>query len=684
MMALDASPALAWRFEPPPTPQRRVTETVHGVRLIDPYRWLEEAGDAQVVAWTRAQHEATLAWLDRHAPVPPGLAEELTRLIDRTVTSPPQVVKGREFFTRRAKGEAQAKLFVRHEGRERLLFDPLRLDPSGQSAITGWTTSRDVSVVAVGVQRAGDEIPTQYFIDTRTGQELYAPLPEVWSVSWTADNTVVYVQPRTRDQVARQQPLYTQRHRLGTALATSPIVLRLTDARQWGGVFEFEYAPYTVTVVGEGHTPRYAIARTGSQEPPRVIFDEKEANATLELIGETLYAWTTAGAPKGRIMTASMDRPEFSHWRELIPERPDAQIEGFAVTRRYLIVREKRELLGRLRVHGLDGAFLHELEPPEFGSVSSLAYDRDADRLYVGLSSFTAPYTLYRIDPVTWRWEKVYQDESVIDTGQIETRLVKYPSRDGTLIPMFVSYRKGTRLDGSNPTLLYGYGGFGVGIGVGYLGSWALLINRGVVLAQPGLRGGDEYGQSWHRAGQRANKQNVFDDFHAAAEWLVREGYTRRERLVAMGGSNGGLLVAAAVTQRPELYGAVICSVPLLDMVRYHRFRIARYWIPEYGDPDRPEEFAWLLRYSPYHNIRLGVELPPMLVIAGENDTRVDPLHARKFVARAQNNPGQQHPIMLKMDFGAGHGSGKSTAQQVEDRLTWMRFFFAAVSERGR
>lgn len=673
----DAQPRSFAPFTPPATAARPVIDTVHGLRLTDPYRWLEDHRDPEVVRWTRAQHDATGAWLEANAPLPAGLAEELTRFIDRTISSPPQIVKGREFFTRKAKGDAQAKLYTRINDRDVLLFDPVRLDPSGKSSISSRSFSRDVSIAAVGVQRAGDELPTQYFIDTRTGREVYPPLKEVWGVSWTADNAIVYGQPRTAEQVAKQLPLYTQRHRLGTDLATSPVVQRFTDAKQWGGVYDLEYAPYTVTLVGEGRSPRYALARTGSNETPRVVFDVKDANATIDVIGETLYAWTTAGAPNGRIMTASMQAPEFSNWRELVPEHKGAQIESFVVTRSHLIVRERHELVGRLRVYGLGGHFVRDLAPPEFGSVTALFYDREVDRLYVGLSTFNAPYKLYTVDPKTFAWTLIYQDESVIDTSQIETRVVKVKSRDGTLVPMFVSHRKGLKLDGSHPTLLYGYGGFNIGINVGYLGSWALLVNRGVVVAQPGLRGGNEYGEAWHKAGQRGLKQNVYDDFYAAAEWLIREGYTSRERLVAYGGSNGGLLVGAAATQRPDLFGAIICSVPLLDMVRYHRFRIARYWIPEYGDPDRAEDFAWLLRYSPYHNVRAGVDMPPMLVIAGENDTRVDPLHAKKFVALAQNNPGQKSPILLKMDYDAGHGSGKSTAQQVEDRLTWMRFLFA-------
>ncbi|MCZ2135417.1 MAG: prolyl oligopeptidase family serine peptidase [Burkholderiales bacterium] len=675
--AMAQTPDTTPTFHPPATPARPVTDVVHDMTLTDPYRWLEDNKSDEVVKWTRAQHDAALGWLATNTPEVPGLRDELTRYIDRTITSPPAFYKGREFFTRKMKGDAQAKLYTRLDGKEVLLFDPMKIDPSGKSALSGRAYSRDARIVAVGVQRAGDELPTQYFIDSKSGEPVYAPLPQVWSVSWTKDNAVAYVQPRTQEQVSRQLPLYTQRVDLRKPIAGQPVVQKFTDAKQWGGVSDYEYSPYTVYATGEGKRAQFAIAKTGSSEAPRVIFAEKDANASIEMIGDTLYAWTNAGAPNGRLLKGSVAKPEFKDWREIVPEQKDVVLESFVVTKKHIIVREKRELLERLRVLDLDGKPVRELAAPEFGSVSSLSYDRDSNTLYAALATFTAPFKLYKLDADRLEWKFLYQDESVLDTSNIETKMVYVTSRDGTRVPMFVSAKKGIKLDGNNPTLLYGYGGFNIGINVGYLGAFATLINRGVVVAQPGLRGGDEFGERWHEGGMLGNKQNVFDDFYASAEWLISQGYTQSKRLVAFGGSNGGLLVGAAATQRPDLFHGIVCSVPLLDMVRYHKFRIARYWIPEYGDPDRAADFAWLLRYSPYHNVREGVNMPTMLVIAGENDTRVDPLHAKKFVARAQNNPGQVSPILLKMDYDSGHGSGKSTAQQVEDRETWLKFILA-------
>jgi prolyl oligopeptidase len=679
-LALPAfAPAVtaAQALNPPATPARPVVDVVHGTTLTDPYRWLEDNKNEEVVKWTRAQHDAALAWLDKNAPEVPGLKDELTRYTDRTITSPPSYYKGREFFTRKVKGEAQAKLYTRIDGREVLLFDPVKLDPSGKSSMQGRALSRDASIVAVGVQVAGDELPTQYFIDSKTGATVYPPIREAWSVSWTRDNTVAYVQPRTQEQVSKQLPLYTQLVKLTQPIKDQPVVHKFNDAKQWGGVGDYEYAPYTLYTLGEGKSAQYSIAKSGSNETPRVIFSEKDANANIDIIGDTIYAWTNAGAPNGRLLKASVARPEFKDWKQIVGEQKGVVLESFVVTKKNIIVREKRELLSRLRVLDLNGKFVRDLPAPEFGSVTGLSYDRDSNTLYAALGTFVAPFKLYKLDADKLEWQFLYQDESVLDTKDIETKQVNVTSRDGSKVPMFVSYKKGIKLDGNNPAMIYGYGGFNVGINVSYLGSFATLINRGVVVAQPGLRGGNEYGEAWHEGGMRGNKQNVFDDLYASAEWLIRAGYTKSSRLVAFGGSNGGLLVGAAATQRPDLFKGIVCSVPLLDMVRYHKFRIARYWIPEYGDPDKAADFAWLLRYSPYHNVRAGVNMPTMLVIAGENDTRVDPLHAKKFVALAQNNPGQINPVMLKMDYDSGHGSGKSTAQQVEDRETWLRFILA-------
>ncbi|MFK7971874.1 MAG: prolyl oligopeptidase family serine peptidase, partial [Bacteroidia bacterium] len=304
---------------------------------------------------------------------------------------------------------------------------------------------------------------------------------------------------------------------------------------------------------------------------------------------------------------------------------------------------------------------------------------RESNTLYVSLSTFTSPGKIYKVNPETFEWELFYQQDNPLNTEDIESQITFYKSKDGARVPLFIMHKKGLKLDGSNPTLLYGYGGFNIGMSPGYIGSMASFVNRGGVYAIAGIRGGDEFGESWHEDGMLENKQNCFDDFIAAGEYLIAQGYTNTEKLAAKGGSNGGLLTGAMITQRPDLFKAVVCAVPLLDMIRYHKFLIARYWIPEYGDPENADDFRNILQYSPYHNIRAGLDHPMTMVIAGENDTRVDPLHAKKFVAAIQNNPGQENPFMLYMDYDSGHGSGKSTDQQITDLEYQMRFLMHAL-----
>jgi prolyl oligopeptidase len=321
------------------------------------------------------------------------------------------------------------------------------------------------------------------------------------------------------------------------------------------------------------------------------------------------------------------------------------------------------------------------LEMPELGNVDGVWYDQEEDSLYISLSTFTSTSKTYVASPNDFKWRLFYKRDMPIDMSDVVGEIKFYTSKDGTRVPAFVVHSKGMKLDGNNPVFLTAYGGFNSGISPHYYGFYAPLLKRGVVIVEAGIRGGDEYGEKWHEGGMLGNKQNCFDDFNACAEWLVKEKYTTTDKIVAEGGSNGGLLMGAIATQRPDLYKAIVCAVPLLDMVRYHKFLIARYWIPEYGSADNEADFRWLLRYSPYHNIRWGVNMPTMLVTAGANDSRVDALHAKKFVAAAQNNPAQISPVILHMDFKSGHGSGQSTAHRIDN---WTFIFDFVLGQLGR
>ena len=373
------------------------------------------------------------------------------------------------------------------------------------------------------------------------------------------------------------------------------------------------------------------------------------------------------------------DNPEFEKAKVLVPEGKTV-IEGFDVTSTYLLVQDKKDVMSRIMVHDLNGAFIKELTLPEFGNVASMSYDRDEDIVYVSISSFTATQKIYKLDGKKLTWEFYYQDEIPMDLTDIHASLEFVESKDGVKIPLFIVHKKDIKKDGNNPVLITGYGGFNIGMSPEFVGYNASFLKRGGIYVRVGLRGGNEYGEAWHLDGMLKKKQHTFDDMIAATEWLITNKYSNSNRIVARGGSNGGLLMGAIATQRPDLYRAIICQVPLLDMIRYHKFRIARYWIPEYGDPDKAEDFGTLLQYSPYHNIKAGVPLPEMLVSVGEFDMRVDPLHGKKFVAIAQSRPEQDKPVMLHVDFDAGHGTGKSIEQTIEDQAFFWRYIFSRLN----
>lgn len=660
--------ANATRFTPPATKKAPVSETLHGRALVDDYRWLEDKSNPEVVSWTKAQHEATLNYLNATTKPIPGLEEEFRAYLDRDIVSAPSFHGLREFFTARKKGESQSKLYTRIDGKEVLIFDPVALDPSGKTAMTGTVFTMQGDKVAVGYQSKGSEISTYRILDTRTGQQIGSDLAEVWGLSWTKDEKHVYITPRTREMIDKQLPLKTYVHTLGEDRSKDVLITEADDAKNSAWVYDTEEGDVTIFGFGDFESSTLRFRKIGSTAEPAMVYSSTKYSTSPYVKGNRVYFYTNHEAPNYKLMVADVDKPQFENWRTLIPEG-ETVLENYAITTDYLLVQDKKDVMSRLKVYDLNGKFIKELELPEFGNASKLDYNKEMNTVFISLTTFTSPAKLYKLDGKTLKWEFFYQDKPPIDTKNIEGKIVFYPSKDGTKVPMFIIHRKDMKLDGVNPTVLTGYGGFNIGISPSYVGMASSFINRGGVLAIAGIRGGDEYGESWHKDGMQKNKQHTFDDFIAAAEYLVREKYTNTNKLAIKGGSNGGLLIGAVLTQRPELFGAAICAVPLLDMVRFHKFLIARYWIPEYGDPDVKEDFDYIMTYSPYQHVRKGINVPPTLVIPGENDTRVDPLHAKKFVAALQNNEGQTNPVMLYVHYDSGHGPGKPISQTIEENV---------------
>ena len=666
-------------FRPPATPQHAVRDTIHNVIFTDPYRWLEDKDAPEVVAWSKAQHDYGIEYLQKTQKMHPGLRERLAAYIDRDYEGPLTQIGKRVFQTVKKKGDKQYKIYTLIDGRRILIWDPVAIDPSGKTSTLGVAYTYDGNRAAISAQKSGAEISTTYFIDTRTGKQIAKPIDNTFRFHWTKDQKHAYVTFRSPKDVAAQRPLKTYLWEFGTPASKAREIGTTDDAKNSFYIYDNRYADVTIYGESDFYSNKAYLRRTGTNEKGQLIYESKEFNAYPEAIGDKLYMFTNDNAPNFRLMTADVSRPEYKDWRVLIPEG-ETVMQSCVVTKHNIIVQDKKDIQSRLTLYDLDGKRIREIELPEQGNVGGISYDRELDSVYMTLNTFTTMPKTFVASPKDFKWRLYFARETPIDMSDIEAKIVFYPSKDSTKIPAFIYHKKDIKMDGNNPVLIDGYGGFNSGIDPAYAGFYMSLLERGVVVVEAGIRGGDEYGEGWHRDGMLDKKQNTFDDFNSCAEWLIREKYTNPTRIAAKGGSNGGLLMGAIATQRPDLYKAIVCQVPLLDMLRYHRFLIARYWIPEYGSADDPEQFRWLFPYSPYHNIRTGVNLPTMLVTTGANDSRVDPLHAKKFVAALQNNPGQLNPVILHIDYDSGHGSGQSTEQSIDN---WSFIFEFILNQLG-
>lgn len=661
-------------FFPPVTPKIPVKDTLHGMILTDEYRWLEDKTDPAVVAWTKAQFESTVAYMKATQKEHPGLRDEITAYIDLDYEGPLNKVGKRVFQNIRKKGDKQVSLYTILKGKKVLIWDPVKLDTSGMTSTSGVNYTYDGERAAISVQKSGAEIVTTYIVETSTGKILYPPLENTTNFQWTKDQEHAYFTIRSQEDVNAQRPLKTYYWKVGEPAANAKVIGTTTDAKDSWFIYDNRYSDVTFSGKSDFNSNNCYIRKTGSLEEGSLIYESKEFRAFPEAIGNKLYMLTNDKAPNFRLMVADKDKPEYKNWKVLIPEGETVMENVEILKDGRLLVQDKKDIQSRLTLFSSEGKKIKLVELPEIGNVDGFNYDREEDSVYLVLSTFTSPVKVYVSSPENFKWRLYFKRDLQIDMSNITGEVQFYYSKDSTRIPVIIVHRKDMKLDGNNPVLLTAYGGFNIGITPGYYGGYASFINRGGVVVEPGIRGGDEYGEKWHEEGMLVNKQNCFDDFNACAEWLIREKYTNPRKLAARGGSNGGLLMGAIANQRPDLYKAVLCAVPLLDMVRYHKFLIARYWIPEYGSSDNEKDFRNILKYSPYHNIRYGINLPAMLIRTGANDSRVDPLHAKKFTAALQNNPGQINPILLYIDYNVGHGTGQATKQRIENNVVDFEF----------
>jgi prolyl oligopeptidase len=710
--ALCCGPALAgilWASVPPsvavakpPVPTRAdaLVEKIHGVAVADPYRWLENAGSPEVAAWTEQQNALTQRTLDAF-PGRQGLAKRLWQLYEiGSLGVPVPRHRGRErryFYTRRDGKQNQPVLYVRDgiEGGDRVLVDVNQLSADGTRALDWWFPSDDGALVAYGVSADGNEESVLRVREVATGRDLPDEISRTraCSLAWFPDGKGFFY---TRYPEPGAVPAGEEKYHRGVfrhALGADPGVDEKLfgagrDLKDWPGVTLSPSGRWLAIEVAQGWS-RSAIylldMRAGHAAAPVTVVDGIEANfEVVELLDDRLYLRSNQDAPRGRLFVAGVRRPQREHWHELLPQT-DEILEGATVLRGEIAALYLKDASSRVRLFSVEGKPLGELPLPGLGSVGGLGAERRGDELFLSFTSFLTPTTILRqrlahadeaaSAPTVWK-----QIAAPIDPGAFEVEQARYKSRDGTECQIFLVRRKGPRpADGKSPTLLYGYGGFNVNVLPRWEPQVAPFLEHGGVFAVAVLRGGGEYGEAWHQAGMLARKQNVFDDFIAAAEWLVAQKITTPARLAISGRSNGGLLTGATLTQRPELFRAVICGVPLLDMIRYHKFRIAQLWIPEYGSSEDPEQFKWLYAYSPYHHVKDGVRYPAVFIHTAESDTRVDPMHARKMTARLQAATGGAGPVLLRLESKAGHGAGKPLAKVIDQLTDEWSFLFSQL-----
>ncbi len=667
---------------PPPTPVEPVVDDMHGVKITDDYRWLEalESESPRVEEWTTKQLDFTRSVLDT-LPGRAALEKRLEELMTLPSVNLPTMRRDRYFYVKRQGRENQGILYMRigFDGAPRAILDPNALDQAGLVSLDWFAPDREGRLVAFGVSRAGSEETTLHVLDVDRARWLAEEIPgKVSDVEWLPDSGGFFY----RDLADVRNP-YSGRirfHRLGTHHRHDATLFEQYKegplATTWGPFATISRDARWMLLgysTGTKSNDLWAVdldrwMRSGEFTPVDIIVGDDSSNSG-SVLGDTLFLETTSGAPNGRVFAVDLNNRARTNWVEVIPERERDVLRGITLARGRMVANYLKSAATALEIFSLTGKPMGAIALPGPGS-AGVSADEDRTEAFYSFTSYNAPPAVWRTDLATGKTELWDRVDVPFDAAAFTVKQESYASADGTPVTMFIVQRKDLRLDGRNPTLLYGYGGFNIPMTPSFDASLVPWLEGGGVYAVANLRGGGEYGQTWHEAGMLAHKQNVFDDFIAAAEFLVAKKYTTPAQLVIRGGSNGGLLVGAVVTQRPDLFSGAVCAVPLLDMIRFERFLMAKYWVPEYGDPQDPSHFEWLHKYSPYQHVKAGVKYPAILITAGENDSRVHPLHARKMAAllqaRSAGDP-QLEPVLLWVERSAGHGAGKPLRLRIRD-----------------
>ena len=650
----------------------------HGVKVADPYRWLEDLDSDDTRSWVDAENKLSFGFLEA-IPARAAIKERITKLWNYEKYGVPFKEGNRYFYSRNSGLQNQSVLYTvtSLDGQPKLVLDPNTLSSDGTVALSGMQVSNGGKLLAYSLSASGSDWQEWKVRDVDTGQDLSDDLKWVKfsGVSWTRDNSGFYYsrydEPKSDSLKATNYFQKVYFHKLGTPQSEDVLVYERPDQKDWlFGAQVTEDGDYLIIPIFQGTDSKtrvyYKDLKANNSGVVKLLDDFDAAYSFIGNQGSRFWFQTDLQASRGKIIEIDTAKPERANWKVLVPEGPEALQTATLVNHKF-ILNYLKDAYTQVRIHDTNGKLLNEVQFPGIGSADGFGGKATDTETFYSFTGFTTPTTIYRYDTATGKSSVFRQPKVDFDPSTFETKQVFYTSKDGTKVPMFITYKKGLKLDGNNPTYLYGYGGFNVSLSPAFSVGNLVWMEMGGVYAQPNLRGGAEYGEDWHQGGMKLKKQNVFDDFIAAAEWLIKNKYTTTPKLSIGGGSNGGLLVGAALTQRPDLFGAALPAVGVMDMLRFQKFTIGWAWVSDYGSSENADEFKALYAYSPLHNIRPGTAYPATLVTTADHDDRVWPGHSFKFAATLQAAQEGSAPILIRIETKAGHGAGKPTSKIIEE-----------------
>jgi prolyl oligopeptidase len=678
---LMSATALAQPLTYPETRQdKTVVDTYHGTQVADPFRWLEDDNSEETKAWVKAQNEVTFDYLHK-LPKRDGLRARLEKLWNYERVGAPFEEGGRWFFNRNSGLQNQSVFYVTEslDAEPRILLDPNTLSKDGTTSLTETAPSPDGKLLVYGLSKAGSDWQEFRVKDIDTGKDREDVLEWIKfsGASWAKDSSGFYYSryPQPAEGAALTEANKNQKvyfHKLGSPQSEDRLVYERPDQPDWGlHAYVTDDGRYLTFTVTEGTDPKKRIFYQDLSEANgkviELLNDFDAAYGFIDNVGSVFYFRTDLDAPRYRVIAIDVTQPARENWREILAQTED-KLDGVSIVGGQILCEYLKDARSDMRAFDLEGKLIREITLPGIGTVGGFGGRRRDPTTFYAFTSFTTPGAIYRYDIASGKSTLYRQPKVDFDGSLYETKQVFATSKDGTRVPMFLVHKKGIRLDGKNATLLYGYGGFNISLTPSFSIGRTVWLEMGGVYAMANLRGGGEYGADWHQAGTKLAKQNVFDDFIACAEHLQKEGYTSPEKLAIMGGSNGGLLVGACMTQRPELFGAALPAVGVMDMLRFHKFTIGWAWKSDYGSSENADQFKALLAYSPLHHLKPGTRYPATLVTTADHDDRVVPAHSFKFAARLQECQAKDGPpVLIRIETSAGHGAGTALKKVIEE-----------------